>query len=52
MHDTLLDGCASLSAGARRWHGAYCRWYDHREAGHRVRAAAWGFIADLIVRWA
>lgn len=31
------------------WHAAYCRWYDHREAGHRARAAAWGRVADLLV---
>lgn len=30
------------------WHAAYCRWYDHREAEHAVRAAVWGRIADLI----
>lgn len=30
------------------WHAAYCRWYDHREAGHRTRAAVWGWIADRI----
>lgn len=28
------------------WHRAYCRWYDHNRAGHRVRAAIWGWIAD------
>lgn len=33
------------------WHNAYCRWYDHDRAGHRVRAAIWGRIADQIVRW-
>lgn len=31
------------------WHGAYIRWYDHREAGHRVRTAVWGWIADRLV---
>lgn len=34
------------------WHRAYCRWYDHREAGHRVRAAAWGWVADRFVHLA
>lgn len=34
------------------WHRAYCNWYDHDRAGHRVRAAAWGFIADRLVHWA
>ncbi len=31
------------------WHRAYCRWYDHREAGHRLRAAVWGWVADRLV---
>ena len=31
------------------WHAAFCRWYDHRKAGHRVRAALWGWIADRLV---
>lgn len=30
----------------RVWHAAYCRWYDHRQAGNRRRAAVWGWIAD------
>ena len=30
------------------WHRAYCRWYDHRAAGHRVRAAFWGFLGDRL----
>jgi len=34
------------------WHRAYVRWYDHREAGHRLRAALWGGTADAIVRLA
>lgn len=38
--------------GTARWHRAYCRWYDHREAGHRIRAALWGWLADRVVRWA
>ncbi|WP_434315848.1 hypothetical protein [Leifsonia sp. P73] len=33
----------------RIWHGAYCRWYDHRAAGHRVRANLWAVVADLVV---
>lgn len=32
------------------WHAAYRRWYDHDQAGHRHRAAAWGVVADLLVR--
>lgn len=28
------------------WHAAYARWYDHDKAGHRVRAAIWGWVAD------
>lgn len=34
------------------WHLAYCRWYDHDRAGHPTRAAAWGWFADRVVRWA
>jgi len=34
------------------WHSAFCRWYDHREAGHPRRAAVWGWLADRLVRWA
>lgn len=46
------DGCASLPRGSRLrlWHGAYCRWYDHREQGHTLRSRVWGWIADRIVR--
>ncbi len=33
------------------WHAAYSRWYDHDRAGHRRRAAVWGWVADRIV-WA
>jgi hypothetical protein len=32
------------------WHRAYVRWYDHHYAGHRMRAAVWGRIADAICR--
>ena len=34
------------------WHRAYCTWYDHDRAGHRLRAAVWGFFADRIVCFA
>jgi hypothetical protein len=30
------------------WHAAYVRWYDHRKAGHCIRAAVWGWITDRI----
>jgi hypothetical protein len=30
------------------WHRFYCLWYDHRKAGHRVRAAVYGWITDRI----
>lgn len=34
------------------WDAAYGRWYDHDRAGHRLRAAVWGFIADrLAINW-
>lgn len=48
MHD--LDCCTGT--GTRAWHHAWCAWYDHREAGHRVRSAFFGWLADRIVRWA
>lgn len=32
------------------WHRAYCKWYAHDLAGHKLRAAIWGFISDRIVR--
>lgn len=31
---------------ADAWHIAYARWYDHDRAGHRIRAALWGWITD------
>lgn len=31
------------------WHRAFCRWFDHDRAGHRVRAAVWGSVADRLV---
>ena len=46
------DGCDTLPRGSRVWHGAYCRWYDHREQGHTLRSHVWGWIADRIVRFA
>jgi len=39
-----------ISPSFRLWHSFYARWYDHREAGHRLRAAAWGWVADRTVR--
>lgn len=30
------------------WHAAFCRWYDHDRAGHRARAALWGWVADRV----
>lgn len=30
------------------WNRAYCRWYDHRQAGHKIRATVWGRVADLL----
>lgn len=32
----------------RAWHAVYRRWYDARHAGHRARAAVWGWVADRI----
>lgn len=39
------DAIVIVEAGVS-WHRAYRRWYDHNRAGHRVRAAIWGWIAD------
>lgn len=50
MNCKCNDG--SHAAMTALWHRAYCRWYDHDRAGHRVRAAVWGWWADRIVRWA
>lgn len=47
MHN--LDCC---TGSARPWHHAFAAWYDHREAGHRWRAAFYGWLADRLVRWA
>ena len=32
----------------RAWHAAFCRWFDHDAAGHGVRAALWGRVADSL----
>jgi hypothetical protein len=34
------------------WHRSFCRWYDHDRAGHQLRAAAWGWLADRLARFA
>ena len=28
------------------WHGAYVRWFDHDDDGHKVRAWVWARISD------
>jgi hypothetical protein len=33
------------------WHRAYIRWYDCRDQGREIRAAAWGWLADRLVRF-
>jgi hypothetical protein len=30
------------------WHRFYILWFDHRAAGHRIRAAIFGWITDRI----
>lgn len=50
MHN--VTNCCDDQIGTRVWHGAYCAWFDHDRAGHRLRAAVWGWFADRIVRWA
>ncbi len=42
----------SHEAGTAIWHRAYCNWYDHDRAGHTVRAAVWGWLADRVERLA
>lgn len=37
------------SKRTRAWHKAFAAWYDHDEAGHRVRAFLWGQTADALV---
>lgn len=49
-HDRHTDGCASLDRVTSAWHNAFCRWYDHDRAGHKVRALLWGVVADQIIR--
>lgn len=44
------DGKHAL--GTALWHRAYRRWHEHRDRGHEFRAAAWGWLADRLVRWA
>lgn len=38
--------------GTALWHRAFCRWYDHKHAGHQLRAASWGWLADRLCRYA
>jgi hypothetical protein len=33
----------------RIWHALYRRWYDHRAAGHKTRAAIYGWAADQAI---
>lgn len=40
----------AVSPSLRVWHFCYCRWYDADRAGHRRRAAAWGWLANRAVR--
>jgi len=44
--------CNEAPLGSRTWHRAYRIWYDADRAGSTIRAAAWGWIADRLVRWA
>lgn len=50
MHNA--KNCCEGSIGTRIWHPFYCAWLDHGDAGHRVRAAVYGWIADRLARWA
>jgi hypothetical protein len=38
--------------GTTFWHRAYCNWFDAKSEGSRSRAAAWGWLADRLARWA
>ena len=48
MH--TCTGCNTLDMRDRIWHGLYAAWYDHREAGHMIRAHIFGYLADVVVR--
>lgn len=39
--------CDSLPYPDRVWHGLFRRWYDHDQAGHRIRAR----ILSASVNW-
>lgn len=45
---TCHEGCGEVAPMSALWHRAYCRWYDADRAGHRRRAAAWGWVADRL----
>lgn len=47
MNCTCNDGTHDTMTAL--WHRAYCRWYDHDRAEHRIRARAWGWVADRLV---
>lgn len=42
--------CPDEAYRHRVWHRLYIAWYDHDHAGHRVRAAVIGRIADAYAR--
>lgn len=47
-----IEVSASSPLGLRVWHRAYCGWFDADRGARRVRAAAWGWLADRLVRFA
>ena len=46
----MLD--RTMDAGTRIWQKAFNAWYDHKQAGHRIRAAVWGWVADRLCTFA
>lgn len=47
----MPDDTKRESLLAALWMNLYCWWYDADQAGHRRRAAVWGWCADRIVGW-
>lgn len=40
-----------MTLALRVWHKLYCRWYDNRAKGHKIRMAFWGWCADIAVKF-
>lgn len=42
----LTCTCCAPDTKMQIWHKAYQRWYEHHQAGHRIRSKVWGWTAD------